>query len=176
MANIPRGYAVDTLNRFLLIPILKCGSRSVLAGAKPLLTNIHCDDAKALNHLPTIASTRHPCDRLVSALYSVLMDARSFAERVEYYVLNKAHPLDMNSHVRPQWYWLKDFRVDYYVRMDHAEEDWAKVRKVFPHFTALKHFHIGAARPRDWRDVDYDWQKILHIYQGDLDLCPDWSV
>ncbi len=172
--NTELGYCLDVDERFLLIPILKCGSRSVRKAAKPLRTDLTYTEAVAFNYLPTIAVVRHPWDRLVSALFSNLMDARPFAERLEAHILGK-HPLEMNSHIRPQWFWIRELRIDYLVRVDHFNEDWQEVRAAFPRLAPLRHIHRGEARPEVWQGL-YDWAKLLPQYQGDFNLCPDWSA
>lgn len=173
--NIERGYHVDDEHRIIWIPIAKCACMSIIKASNSAYEMAH-DEALALAtycDYTVVASIRHPWDRLVSALFSNLFDARTFEERLEDRVCHRS-PIQMNSHVRPQWFWLRGFKVDHWLRVHTLTRDWRKLRMSFPHLQPeLEHLHHNPNRPK-WAGL-YEWDKIRPQYEGDFELCRDWS-
>lgn len=172
--NQERGFYLDTRGRLLLIAIPKCASTSAIKATKPTGPDLDRETALVLNKTtPTIAIVRHPWDRLISAFYTNLRDARPLDERIADHIIGR-DPITINSHVRPQSFILRGFRIDHLVIFDRLPAAWEEIRIRFPHVAPIHHCHKGTARP-DWRTTSFDWNKLGSIYRGDFGLCRDWS-
>lgn len=172
-ANQERGFYLDTRCRLLLIAIPKCASMSAIKAVKPTGSDLDRGQALILNKMtPTIAIVRHPWDRLISAFYTNLRDSRPLDERISDHIIGR-DPITINSHVRPQSFILRGFRIDHLVIFDRLPAAWEEMRTRFPHVGELRHSHKGATRPR-W-ETAFDWNKLRTTYEEDFKLCRDWS-
>ena len=126
------------------------------------------EKAVELNSLYTIGVIRHPLERVVSALYTVLMEATPFSERLRKW----RH----DSHVRPQAPAFDGIRVDWWLHVERLQWDWEALRQ-FRDLPALPHRNIGSrinGRPSDWRDA-CDWSEFMPLYEKDFALCSGWK-
>lgn len=112
----------------------------------------------------TFAFIRHPWDRLVSALYSVLRSSTPLDERIQQYM--EAPQLD--SHIRPQSLFLQR-RVDFIGRYERLGRDWALLQQQFD-LPALTHENKGPHRPADWRAAPIDWDRWRPYFAADFEL------
>jgi hypothetical protein len=177
-------YRFDETRKWLWIVPMRCGSISIGSVIRP---SEKCDYPKArelnASGVFTIGVIRHPFDRAVSALHSILTPDRSiyktmnpalagkrmlpkFDERLAYFL-----ELD-DPHVRPQAPALDGIRVDYWIRFEHLAERFDELRDKAP-LDDLPHYH-KSHRPEGWRGV-CDWSKFMPWYEKDLALCPEWE-
>lgn len=154
-------YLLDEPHRLLWVPVSRCASSSLKyagAGGQPITQ----DEAVAYSYLSewvTIASVRHPCDRFVSAMWSV-MGTRTVDD-----VLSE-WPLD--RHIAPLWSWFAGLNITRFIRFERLASDWDELRSDYPHLDALPHRQRGLSRPVGWRDA-YDWEKISPLYRPDFE-------
>ncbi len=176
--NIERGYYVDDEHEIIWVPPPKCASRSMHAAIKPWHREVLHGDAKYLNvDYFTVAVIRHPWDRIVAALWGPLRTFEPFWTRVHEQILQYQHenPLYMDPHVRPQAFTLRDLQIDFLMRVDQIDADWAELRELFPHLLEkMPHKHKGQARPEGWKG-QYTWSRLLPQYEEDFKLCQDWE-
>lgn len=139
----------------------RCASSSIkYAGASGLA--IKHDEAVPLSKLSwwvTIAAIRHPYDRFVSAMWTVLR-GRDWCEVIE------RDPLD--RHIAPFSAWFVDIHIDHVIRYQCLRYDWERLRRDYPHLNELPHRHRGLSRPQDWGGI-YDWAKIYPLYRLDFE-------
>lgn len=172
--NIEKGYYADDDHGILYVPILKAASRSVQEAVKPWHREVGHEEAVAISaDYYSVAVIRHPWDRIVSALYGPLRSFAPFAERVSEHILGR-EPRYIDSHVRPQAYILRGLWVDTFIRVDRIYSDWAELCQRWPHLGPIPHKHKGVARPEGWRG-EYDWDRLLPLYEEDFKLCLDWE-
>ena len=164
-------YYPDHERKVLWILVRKCAS-STMRHLIGLRTPVFDTEAYKYKDYLTIGMIRHPWDRVVSTLFSVLRDGQSFPERAAQNIEGK-HPLHINSHVRPCTAMFEGFRMDWLIRVDKIEEGLAKLPFELGH---VIHANEGKYRPPDWRSVDYDWNRIKDIYKGDFALCDEWQT
>lgn len=119
----------------------------------------------------TAVFIRHPWDRLVSALYSVLRAFQPENERLAMYLERPVD--DIDEHVRPQWTFLEGRRIDYVGRYETLTEDWRVLAERFD-LPLLTPSNVGKYRPERWQEAPIDWKRWLPIYRRDFQLCPDW--
>ncbi len=126
------------------------------------------EEAEKLNKKhTTIGVVRHPYDRAVSALWTVLMTSGRQQETLEREITN--------SHLRPQYPAFEGLRVDHILRTETLGEDWGRLKKwiVLPE---LQHINKGSTtngRPKRWRDAPIDWTPVTALYKQDMDL---WQI
>lgn len=107
----------------------------------------------------TIAVIRHPWDRLVSAVYSVLRSGAPLDERIAQHLHG-----EINSHIRPQTTFLPS-KVDRLIRYENLARDWP-----WP----LTAANVGKHRPAHWSEAPIDWGRWYPLYAKDFALC-DWN-
>jgi len=177
VVNKELGYYTDDTHGLLYIPILRAGSRSAHTAMKPWHRELNREQALEANRsypgFCTVAFVRHPWDRIVSALYGPLMDLGSFQERIDRHILGRT-PIEIDSHLRPQSFVIRDLRIDHLVKLDSIHPDWAIVQNLYPHLRDFPCKHVTPNRPEGWKWYDR-WDELMDLYKGDFALCPDWE-
>jgi len=163
--NAIKVYWLDHENKRLWILIPKVASTSMRmtldSGEK-----VSRETALEYKDYYTIVFTRHPWDRIVSALFSKLMDGDSFEERIYKWIHYPGRIDWMDMHVRPQSWFTEGFDIDFLGRFESIETHWKNLQKEID-VPDLQYHGKGIYRPGSWKDVDFDWSEIAHFYEQD---------
>ena len=117
----------------------------------------------------TVVFIRHPWDRLVSALYSVIRSSRSLDERIQQYIdAAESAGCQLDSHLRPQVSFIDGRTIDFYGRFEYLTQDWKLLQSRCSGLADLPS-KPKSNRPR-WQDAKIDWDRWYPMYRRDFEL------
>ena len=120
-------------------------------------------DAEMLNgYLRTIAIIRHPFDRAVSALFSIVTDGVGHRDLLECW-----RSAARNMHLHPQHPAFDGLRVDHWIEFGRLDEQWEQLG-------LPPRQHIGKSERPAWKGL-MDWSEPAQFYARDFELWPAWD-